>query len=211
MIYIFSGNDLAKKNKHLKTLTKDNERIYLRGDDALKDIVLNYATSTNLFGETPTIILENIIEQGIPPLDSRDLEVLKDSSTMFIFLEDKFLKKDELKYKKYATILAFEEKTEKQSRGWNTFSIAESYGHRDKIGTWILYREAIQKGIEPEAISGILFWKIKNMILNKTKVFEMNDLKNQSKNIVSLYHRAHLGQLDFTTGLEQFILSSLSR
>ena len=211
MIHIVSGNDSAKKNKHLKMLAQDNERIYLRGDDASKDVIFNYATSANLFGDTPVVILENIIEQGGLSLGAKDLEILQDSSTTFIFLEDKFLKKDESKYKKYATILTFEEKIIKPKQSFDTFSVAESYGHRDKIGTWVLYRDAIEKGVEPEAISGILFWRIKTMILNKTKIFTLTELKNQSKNLVSLYHRAHLGKLDFTIGLEQFILSSLSK
>jgi len=209
MIHILVGNDYKKRSAYIKSLIKDCQRIDL--NDASKEVLYDYATSTSLFGDSPAIFLENIITENSIDLDTNTLIILRDSPTHFIFLEDKLLKKDEAKYKKYTIIESFEIKTLKKIPEFNTFAIADSYGKKDKINTWVLYREAIEKGIEPEAISGVIFWKIKTMILNKTKIFNLNDLKNQSKNIVSLYHRAHKGECDFVIGLEQFILTSLSK
>ena len=73
-----------------------------------------------------------------------------------------------------------------------------------------MYREGVESGIEPEAIAGILFWKIKTMILNGSRMFSIDELKNQSSKIVSIYHLAHRGEVDFIVSLEQFILTSLS-
>ncbi len=140
-----------------------------------------------------------------------DLTFFKDSKTIFIFLEDKLLASEQKKYIKYAQVEKFEEKKIIQVPKVNTFAIADAFARHDKIGTWMLYREAIEAGTSPEAISGILFWKIKTMILEGTKTFSINNLKNQSSAIVSLYHRAHRGESDFTLGLEQFILTTLSK
>jgi DNA polymerase III delta subunit len=210
MIYILSGNDTSKRTPYVNTLTKNRQRIDLRLGEASLSTLIDYARNTSLFGDTPIICIESMIGQGDVSFDIKTLEVLKDSPTTFIFLEDKLLKKDETRYKKYATIESFENKTAKKIAEFNTFAIADLYGRRDKIGSWVLYREAIEHGVEPEAISGILFWKIKTMILTKNKTFGITALKNQSRDIVSLYHRAHRGESDFVIGLEQFILSSLA-
>jgi hypothetical protein len=211
MIYILSGNDSLKKTSYIKSLIKGRERIDLRAGDKAREVLLEHASSTSLFGDSPSIFVENILGEGNIAFNAKDLALLNESPTIFVFLEDKLLKKDEAKYKNYATIESFEEKSTKKASEFNTFAIADMYGSRDKIGTWVMYREAIEKGVEPEAISGIIFWKIKTMILNNSKTFSSIELKNQSSNIVSLYHRAHRGECDFVIGLEQFILSSLSR
>ena len=93
----------------------------------------------------------------------------------------------------------------------NIFGIADAYARRDKINTWSLYQNAVQEGISPEEISGILFWKIKMMILDGTKFFKKEELYNISSSLVSIYHEAHRGETDFTIALEQFILSTLSK
>jgi hypothetical protein len=49
------------------------------------------------------------------------------------------------------------------------------------------------------------------MILNGTKVFTKDELKKRSSELVSIYHRAHGGEVDFTISLEQFILNSLNK
>ena len=211
MIYILSGNDSTKKNAYIKTLVKDRERIDMRDTEVSLSALVEHASTASLFGGSPVVVLNNIINQGEVALDKVILATLCESPTTFIFIEDKFLKKDEAKYKKYATLENFEEKSLKKAPEFNTFAIADMYGSRDKIGAWVMYRQAIEKGVEPEAISGIIFWKIKMMILNNTKTFSSAELKTQSSGIVSLYHRAHRGECDFVIGLEQFILSSLSK
>lgn len=211
MIHIVSGNNSLKKTSYIKSLTKGRERVDLRASDVSREALLEHASTASLFGDLPIVFIEGLIGGGEVALDTKDVSLLCESSTTFVFLEDKLLKKDETKYKKYAKIENFEEKSVKKAQPFDTFRIAELYGRKDKIGSWVLYREAIEKGVEPEAISGIIFWKIKTMILNNTKTFSNADLKNQSKEIVSLYHRAHRGECDFVIGLEQFILSSLSR
>ena len=93
---------------------------------------------------------------------------------------------------------------------FNIFGITDAFAKHDKVMTWVLYRRGIEGGVEPEAIAGILFWKIKTMILSGNYLFDKDELKRQSSRIVSIYHKAHRGESDFSIGLEQFILSSLS-
>jgi len=211
MIYILCGNDTKKINLEIKKLTENREVIFLSQGVISKDMINEYASNISLFGESPVVVIENFINKNDFVLNTKDIPLLKDSPTTFIFLEDKLLVADEKKYNKYATIERFEIKEIKKAPKLNTFDIADAYARGDKVGAWMLYRQAIDMGVEPEAISGIIFWKIKTMILNGNKMFSLSDLQKQSKGIVSLYHNAHRGNCDFVVGLEQFILSSLTK
>jgi hypothetical protein len=211
MIYILTGNDTKKKNIYIKKLCKDKQPSFLSALNINKEIINDYALSVSLFGESPIIVAENIFdkEDGFT-FNAEELLALKDSETTFIFKEDKLLATDIKKYSKYAEIEDFNNLTYKKAEKINIFNIAEAFSKKDKINTWILYREAISTGSVPEEISGIIFWKIKTMLLSGTKVFSKDELKIKSSELVSLYHKAHMGECDFTIGLEQFILSSLN-
>lgn len=211
MIQILFGNDTKKINLYLKKLTENKEVIYLSQSIVSKEIINEYAGNISLFGESPIVVVENLLNKSEFSFSLKELALLKDSPNTFILLEDKLLSSDEKKYSKYATIEKFETKEIKKIPKINTFAIADAYAKGDKIEAWFLYRQAIESGVEPEAISGILFWKIKTMILNGTNVFSLDSLQMQSKNIVSLYHNSHKGDSDFVIGLEQFILSSLRK
>jgi hypothetical protein len=211
MIYILSGNDTKKKNAYLKKLFKNDQPIFVPEKEATKEMLFDYALSRNLFGEISVVVFENILKKEDITLSPEDLLKLQDSKTILVFLEEKLLAPDVKKYKKYVTIENFGLETVKQTPKMNIFSIADAFSRRDKIGTWVLYREAVALGTQPEEISGIIFWKIKSMILTGTRVFSIEELKNQSSELVSLYHKAHLGETDFIIGLEQFILLSLCK
>jgi hypothetical protein len=211
MISLLAGLDTKKKSATTRTLTKGRDVILVPERDASKELIDSYAAGVSMFGTSIAVVLENVITKGEISLSDEDLRSLADSQTLFIFLEDKLLVAPERKYKKYATIERFDEKKVSQKPAINTFAIADAFGMRDKVKAWMLYREAIESGMEPEPISGILFWKIKNMLLTGTKSFTHEALTRQSSELVSLYHRSHRGESDFVIGLEQFILSSLSR
>ncbi len=211
MIYILSGNDFKKRKAYLDKLAEGRNVTRLFASDVSSSAIMSLAQDENLFGEKSIAIIDGAFKEAEIDFSKDELATLKNSETIFTFLEDKLLAATEKKYTKLATIEKFEEKKIITAPKPNTFAIANSFGNRDKIGTWVLYLEAVESGAEPEAISGMLFWKIKNMLIAGSKNFTEAELKNQSKKIVSLYHDAHLGELDFTIGLEQFILSNLNK
>lgn len=210
MIYILIGDDLNNKSKYIKELTKDRESFFVQSNILDKNTLLGYSSNYNLFGESQTVVLENFFSEKLFDLSLEELNILKDSETIFAFKEDKMTAIEQKKYKKYAEIEIFENKKKIIDTKFNVFSITDAFASRDKISTWVLYNKAIEEGVEPEAISGVLFWKIKSLLLNGSRVFSKEELKKQSSCIVSLSHKAHRGECDFSIGLEQFILSSLS-
>jgi len=210
MIYILIGGDTKNKNVYIKELTKGSESFFVREEKMDRALIMSYSYNVNLFDIRSSIIMENVLGADEVNLKTDDLEFLKKSETLFIFKEDKLLKTLQDKYKKYAEIKMFEEKKFLGREKFNVFSITDAYIRRDKIGAWTLYNEALKEGIEPEAIAGVLFWKIKTLLLANPNEKVKDDLKKKSSMIVNLYHKAHKGELDLTIGLEQFILTSLT-
>jgi DNA polymerase III delta subunit len=211
MIHILAGTDTVRRSARARALTGASEPVVIQASEASENLLMSYAASVSLFGASPAIIAENLLAESGMTLSKELLLALQESATIFILLEDKLLASAEKKYAKYASIERFDQKKAASAPKVNTFAIADAFGRGDKVGAWMLYREAVEAGIEPEAISGILFWKIKSLILSRSAVFSPESLKKQSSGLVSLYHRAHRGESDFVVGLEQFILSSLSR
>ncbi len=209
MIYILTGNDSKSKGSQIKLLAKDQKVIFLPLS-CTKENFLIY-TSFNLFNENPTIVVENVLQENAFQFSDEELQSLKESPTNFIFLEDSLNKEGEKKYSKYAeNIKKFEQKNLKSTPKENLFNIVDSFAKKNKIETWVLYTKAVESGASPEAMIGMFFWKIKTMMLSNSKIFSKEQLKNFSKEIVDLYHQAHIGNTDITIGLEQFILKSLN-
>ena len=89
MIYILSGNDYKNKKTFLNKLTSDNEIIFLTENNISKEILLNYAQTSNLFGSVEFIVAENVVKNSEVNLLNGDIEKLSISPNVFIFLEDK--------------------------------------------------------------------------------------------------------------------------
>ncbi len=210
MIHILVGGDIKNKSIFMKELTSGRESFFLRGEEINKDQIINYCYSVDLFSGSPVIIGENILGENNISFTTKELSLMQASGTIFVFNEDKLLKTIQDKYKKYGSIKIFEDKKIISKEKFNIFSLTDSFAKKDKVGTWVLYNKSLEDGVEPEAIAGVLFWKIKSLLLSSSNTFTKNELKQQSSRIITLYHKAHRGEEDMTVSLEQFILSSLS-
>jgi hypothetical protein len=211
MLYVLVGNDNKKKSAYLKKISRGLSSIILEDEDLNKSNILFSASTKSLFGEKFIFIIENINKTDID-FTKNELENLSKSENIFVFLEDKLLASEVNKFKKFATIETFDEKKiADKGKGRESFAVAESFGVKNKFKTWLIYKEIVSRGVSPEEIAGILFWKIKMLMTYPNKNFTKEELKKISSNLVSLYHDAHLGKKDFSIGLEQFILSSLDK
>jgi hypothetical protein len=210
MIHILVGGDTKNKGNYIKDLTSNRENVFIGDTLASKDSVMSYCYGIDLFDKSSFVVLENVLNGGDINFSTEELVRIKESNTLFIFKEDKLSVALQNKYKKYGEIKIFEEKKVTQVPKFNVFNITDAFANKDKILAWTLYNKGIKEGIEGEAIAGILFWKIKTMLLNGSNVFSRDDLKQQSSKIISLYHKAHRGEIDLSLGLEQFILTSLT-
>ena len=107
------------------------------------------------------------------------------------------------------------------------FEFADALGRRDKRGLWVLYQDALAEQVPAEEVHGIFFWQVKSMLLAKkcktaeeanmksfpfekargySRNYKDGELENISSNLISMYHEAHRGNIDFFVALEKFVL-----
>lgn len=210
MIYIFSGNDNKSKNAEIKKLFGNKEFFSIKKEELVKEKIFEYSNIKSLFGDSPIIVVDNFFDEKYS-FSKKEILDLQKSETVFIFIENSFSSANIKKYEEFAKIFFFEERKEKKIETNISFEIANAFGVKDKIKAWILFNQAIEKGVEPEQISGILFWKIKSLSESRQNVFSREEIKRSSSLLVSLHHDAHLGKKDFVVGLEQYLLFVLSK
>lgn len=163
---------------------------------------------------------------------------LAESTNFFVMLEGKLDKVTAEKFTKLAwktevfekpekTNLNKEERLAKIGEKIDFFEYAEAFGSGDKKYLWVLYREAVDKGVPAEELHGIFFWQTKVMLSSilsgspesaglkpypyqKGKVagmrFGEEKLKSMCGELVSAYHEAHRGKVDLYNALEKIIL-----
>lgn len=211
MIYLVEGNDTKKINSFLEDIYQDERPTVISKEEVSKDMILSCAESKSLFGDRHIFLMESFIKEGVVSFSKEELTVLDQVENVFIFLEDKIRATDLKVYKNFSTFNSFNQSKIKVVPKTNIFEIADLFSRKNKIGAWVSFLKAIQSGVQPEEITGILLWKIRMMFLDNNKFFTKEELSHNFSFLNDLYHLGHLGKIDFTLGLEQFILSSLSK
>ena len=100
---------------------------------------------------------------------------------------------------------SIKEKKEK----FNNFLLANAFGARDKKGLWIYFRQAMDVGVGMEELIGVLFWKVKDMLIKKNfGKFKEPELKNFAAKISYVLPEARKNGLDAEAAFEQFLLEA---
>lgn len=215
MLYLFYGSDSKKKieakEKILTDFKKKNQNIeVLVFNDINFDLLAleNLAGSGGLFGKNFFVVLENVLESDAKDFILNKLVLLQESENTFVFSEMSVPKDTIKKFEKTkAGIQELQLKIFKNEI--NPFSITYPFEKKDKKETWVVFNKLTEEGILPENIAGILFWKIKTMMLApNSKKYKAEELAKMSSKLVSLYHDSHRGIVDFKTGLEKFLLEA---
>ncbi len=110
---------------------------------------------------------------------------------------------------------------------FNIFDLADAFGRRDKKNLWVLYQKAKMRNIPDEEIHGIINWQLRSVLVakkskdikesglkpfvyNKSLRFAGNfqevELETLSSKMVSIYHDARRGLVEFGVEMERFVL-----
>ena len=139
----------------------------------------------------------------------KKLSDIAESPNIFVMLEATLPKRHLLAITEAAEKVESHEKGEEQKEKFNIFALTDALGKRDKKNLWVLYQQAILEGIVPEQINGMLFWKVKSLLVSPypNREWSKDELKKLSAQFVTIYHDAHRGLHDFEIALERMILS----
>ena len=217
MIYLFCGDDSSKKNAtyegFINSLSKETETFFISRNNFDKIQIESLYSGSSLFFIKSTVIFSNILEYE----ENRNfvldkLKLIADSKNTFIFLEGKlnksvldiFKKIDPKKIK----INLFELAKEKKEK-FDNFLIANAFANQDKLNVWIYFRQSIEAEVSLEEINGVLFWKIKDLLLKKNfSKFKEEQLKNFISKLSYLLPEARKNGLDAESVFEQFLLEA---
>ncbi len=148
------------------------------------------------------------------------------SENVFIFLERE-VKAELLKiFSKYAGKVQKFEKLEKKE-DFNSFILADALIERRGRELWLLFRQALKRGLSPEEIHGTLFWQAKTMRIvaftdspveaglkpfvwtkakRALKFWKAEEIRQLSGKLLSVYHDSRRGVSELEIALEKFIL-----
>jgi hypothetical protein len=167
-------------------------------------------SGSSLFSPVCVVIFQNIFEYE----ETRDfvldkMKLMVASSNYFIFLEGKLSKPILDSFKKLNTEINIFELPKEKINKFDTFKVANAFANKDKLNTWIYFRQSVDLGVSLEEINGVLFWKIKDLILKKNfSKFKEEQLKNFISKLSYLLPEARKNGFDAESAFEQFLLEA---
>jgi len=212
MIYLFYGDDVKNKyfsyEKFIKSIPAGTETFFVGKNDFDITQTENFYSGSGLFFTKCVIVFINIFEKE-ETLDFilSKLNFISESKNSFVFLEGKLNKPVLDAFKKSrAEINVFELPKERKEK-FNSFLLANAFGERNRFNLWIYFRQAINNGVVMEELVGVLFWKIKDMLLKKNfSKFSESELKNFAGKLSYLLPETRKNGLDTEAMLERFLL-----
>jgi ATP-dependent Lon protease len=217
MIYLLHGTDTIQSRKKLRALldsmfSKKMDASFVRVDTENFDEsrIEEFVGGQGLFENKYIIVFDNLFaDKNAKEAILKKLKEISETKNIFIFLEGRLNKAELNKFEKYAEkIQSFlGNLVSKSEKKFDIFSLTEAFGKRDKKILWVLYQKAKLNNIADEQIQGILFWKIKSLILSaRNGVYSQNELKKLSNSLVSVYHDTRKSIHEMDNAMERFIL-----
>lgn len=221
MLYLFTGDDAKNKfasyEKFIKSIPKGTESFFVSRNDFDPVRIESFYSGSSLFSANFAVIFQNIFEYE----ETRDfvldkLKLIEESANLFIFLEGKLNKPVLDAFKKalpagrqvVSAINIFELPKEKKEK-YDNFLVANAFSRKDKLNMWSCFREAIDRGVGMEELIGVLFWKIKNMLITKNfSKFSESELKDFASHLSYLLPKARKEGRDAESAFEQFLLKA---
>jgi DNA polymerase III delta subunit len=178
MYYFLYGKNNKEARKKLKSLVetlhkkRPGAEIFRMHDENWNEAQFDeLLVAQGLFDQKYIVVLDSLFDEAVAKERILDrASDMKESENVFLVIEESVDKKALDKISKHAEkVQEFEGGVEKEER-FNTFGLADAFGRRDKKNLWVGYLQALEQGISPEEISGVLFWQMKNIIIaQKTK------------------------------------------
>ncbi len=217
MLYFFYGTDIdkARSKSHdlvdsLRKKKSDASFFILNSENFNSNILQEYIGGQGLFSNKYIIFLDRICENKEIKDEFLDfIKPISESENIFVLLEGKLDKATATKIeKKSEKFLKFDLTEKSLKKDFNAFGLADAYANRNKKDAWILYRQAIDNGEAPEALHGMIFWKLKTILLSGgNNIWKKEDLILSLEKLIDIYHLSRRGQGELENSLEIFILS----
>ena len=168
--------------------------------------IATLASTASLLGDINTFVLVGALHSERADEFLSLAAGLLLSPHTFIFEEEKLLKRPTDLLNK-AGIKITTHAAPKKAESFNVFALANVFALRDRKKFWLALVSAFRAEVAPEAVSGMLHWKVRDMLSKGAGgKYSSRELKKISRQLVSLYHDSHRGGGDLELLLERFAL-----
>lgn len=232
MFHVFFGNGTVavrqKAFNFLALLEKEGYRLErIEGEEYIQGTCTDIATSVSLFGGKTVYLLDTPSMNALFNEEVlASLSLFKESTNMFVVVEQKLLAPGKKVFAKYAEHM--EEITSVVEARFNAFSMADSLAQKDKKTLWLQLQDAKHAGLSAEEIIGTLWWQLKSMRVSAVtkgaaeagmkpypydkakrslRNFKEGEIEMLSRSLLALYHDGHGGKRDIDLALEKWTLS----
>ena len=236
MFYFLYGKNSKESRKKLHSLVeilhgkRPGSEIFRINDENWSDAQFDeLLVAQGLFDQKYIIVLDSLFgKKEVKEFILDRTKEMKESDNVFLILESDTDKKTVTAVSKHADkVQEFADESFKPER-FNTFALADAFGKRDKRSLWVGYLKAIDLGISPEEISGVLFWQIKNILIakktkdakesklspfadSKARMFIKNftdaEISEKARSIVEATQAVRQGEGEMEVLLEKIVLS----
>ncbi|MFA6354003.1 MAG: hypothetical protein WCW93_03670 [Candidatus Paceibacterota bacterium] len=214
MLYLFSGDDSKNKilnyEKFIKSIPSSTETFFINRNDFNPVQVESFYSGASLFSTLSAIVFQNILEyEEMRNFVLDKLKQMGESPNLFIFVESKLNKPILDAFKKARGELNVFELPKIKLEKYDNFLVANAFINKDKLNTWIYFRQAMDVGVGMEEIVGVIFWKIKDTLIKKDfRKFKESELKDLASKLSYLLPEVRKAGRDAESAFEQFLLEA---
>ena len=200
MLKVFVGKNKIKEAEEIRWESMSSEEL------------TSLSSTPSLFGGAQTFLLVGALGSDRQDEFLKLPGVLTESPHTFIFEEEKLLKAPTVALEKAGAKIEVEKKAAStgKERGFDPFDpfgLTFALAARDKKKLWLALTYALAGGEKPEAIAGLLHWKVRDLLGSGSSTYSPPDLRHMSRELVYLYHDSHRGIGELHLLLEKYILS----
>ncbi len=163
--------------------------------------------TASLFGDKKLFILNGVLDdEETQKVFLEKVEHLATAPHDLLITTEKLLTAETKKLAPFAEIITVTEKVSKIP-SFDPFALASAFASGDKKKTWIMFQQVAHTSDEMEPTHGMIWWKLKDMMIKKNSPFNQDQLNNMARQLVSVYHESRLGGLGMRERLEEFFLT----
>jgi hypothetical protein len=221
MLYVYYGSDKktsrAKLQGTMQSLSKRAPHAHvLRVTDEDEETVSveDILSSQGLFHPKQLVLFDGVMSnKSIREDIFKNIKEIQKSEHVFFIYDVKFLGAHEKKLKTHAAKMEkFDKREDRAEREikderQDNFSLANAFGSKNRSSTWLEYRKALYRGVAPEALHGMLFWKVKDTIIKGRCGENESEFKKMVGELAEMTHQTRRDGVELEYALERFILS----
>ncbi len=217
MIYVFTGSDEYSVREHAflwvaTAQKKEPQLTYVRisGDELDKPTLELVVGSGALFVNRVLVLIDDPYATSTSALSREilddNLDELARSNNAIVIISPKRgnIKQKELLEK--ATKVYVFDKQPVRTRGFNN-ALVNALGEKNPERLWLEIIRALRAGDKPEMIHGLLHWKARELMKERSRAWTISQARSLSLTLLSVLGNARRTGTDLSSDIECFALS----